>query len=132
MVAKHILAFGGVGCVFLRPVVVQGAEEGNAGVVRAARLRVDIRLQCIAKLECRAQDRRVRLWIGPDASLRIGILGGVGAQNGAERAKLHPACVEFRLYGARRVPADVVTPVGITYVGRGGREPRLEGQRIPH
>ena len=56
----------------------------------------------------------------------------MGAQDGAEGAKLHPARVEFRIDGSGHVAADVVAPVGVAHVGRRGREPRLEGERIPH
>ena len=55
----------------------------------------------------------------------------MGAQDGAEGAELHPARKELRIDRARHVAADVVAPVGIAHVGRGGRKPGLKGQRRP-
>ena len=50
---------------------------------------------------------------------------------GLKAPNSHPAREEFRIDRAGHVAADVVAPVGIADVGRGGSEPRLEGQRIP-
>ena len=72
------------------------------------------------------------LGIGPDATLGVGILGGVGAQDGAEDAELDPARIQLRIDHARHVSADIVAPIGVADVGRRRREPRLEGKRVPH
>src|SRR6185437_11025213 len=47
-------------------------------------------------------------------------------------AELDPAGVELGSDGSGHVSADVVAPVGVADVGRGGGEPWLEGERRPH
>ena len=56
----------------------------------------------------------------------------MGAKDRTERAEFNPAREELRVDGTRHMSTDVVTPIGVANVGRGGGEPRLEGQRIPH
>src|SRR5262249_4148728 len=68
----------------------------------------------------------------PDTTLSIGVLGGMGAQDGTVDAELYPAGIEFRRNDAGHVSADVVAPIGVPDVGRGGGEPGLKGQRLPH
>src|SRR6202000_750934 len=107
LLAEDVLVFIGVGFVGFRPVVVERAQEGYAGVVCAAAFGVDIRLHGVALGEGGAHDARVWLGVGPDAALGVGVLGGVRAQNWTVDAELNPARVELGLDGTGHVATDI-------------------------
>ena len=50
---------------------------------------------------------------------------------GEKQPELHPSRGEFVIPYAEEVPADVVAPPAVADVGRGRREERLEGERLP-
>ncbi len=60
-----------------------------------------------------------------------GVLGAVQTEDGTEHTKLHPACVQFAVFDALHVAADIVTPPAVPDVGRRGRKVGLEVERLP-
>ena len=131
MIAENIFAFAAVGRVGVGPVVVERAEEGDAGVEGFPGFGVGIGLEGVPKLEGGAENIGVGFGIGPDAALGIGVLGGVGAKDGTESAELDPACEELGIDDSGKVTADVVAPIGVPDIGRRGRKPELEAELLP-
>jgi hypothetical protein len=85
----------------------------------------------MAQLHGRSGKREGLRVPAPGSPLVEGILGAVQAQDRAEYAELQPAHIEFGVFDAFHVPADVVAPPAESDVGRGRRERNLEGQRAP-
>ena len=112
----------------LGPVVVERPADGDARVVSLSAGGVDIGHQSVAQLHRLEQQGEVAVL--PDAALDVGLIGGVGAEDGGKHAELHPAQVEFGIVRTvLHVAAQVVTPVAEAHVGGRCREVGLPGQR---
>ena len=127
VVAEHVLVLIGIGLVGFRPVVVERSANGNTRIVSLPASGVDVWHQPIAQLHRFKQEWEVGIL--PDATLDVGLIGGVSTEDGCEDAELHPAQIQFRIIGTvLHVAAQVVAPVAEAHVGGRCREVRLPSQ----
>ena len=129
VVAKHILTLLPVGLVLLGPLIVERPADADARVVSLACGGVDVGHELIAQVD--AGQQLLEVGHHPDAPLVAPLVGAVGAEDGREDAKLHPAQQQLRVGGGcnLQVSAQVVSPVAEAHVSGGGGEIGLEGQR---
>ena len=128
-----VVILGGmrVGVPLLGMVVIHRGDGGDALGVIAPRHRVEVGDQRVAQLHGVAGDAEHLVVKRPRVAFDVGVFGAVEPQDGTEHAELHPARVEFAVFHAADVAADVVAPPAVADVGGVRREIRLEGERIP-
>ena len=130
VVAEHELLGNVVGFVLLGVVVVHRAAHADARVIIGACCGVDIRCERVAQADGVAHDEQV---VGeePEVALDARVFRGVGFEDGGKDAVLQPAGIEFGIGFLRlffeHVPADVVAPIAVVDIRRGGCEVGQEG-----
>jgi hypothetical protein len=69
--------------------------------------------------------------IPPGSTLVERVLGTVQPEYGAKNTKLNPSRIEFRIFNAFHVAADIVAPPPVADIGGRRGKIRLESQRLP-